>query len=688
MKINLFKKSSAFVSALSITLGLGAIALFNSGITDSMANETANDISTTTQQKNYVLEDPSIYGSEDEAIYGYLQTKAYGEFTKFSSLKVYLTEDEQTLYDGIVTKVKEVAEGNLETTAFTIPLTYTYEEAGLTNLGSNEDQQTAFSNFVSAKWSAISIGNLYDALLADNPYIFYWHDKTSGISYGCGSSGDGYTVTLNISVKFSPAADYKASAEYTVDTAKTLATKTAGETAAIIANEYSDRSTYDMLYGFKNEICNLVDYNYDAIADDYNIETDGINPWQLIYVFDGDSNTNVVCEGYSKAFMYLCQLAGFDECYLITGVMTSSTGSGNHMWNHVIVDEKSYLVDITNCDAGTSGAPDQLFMKAATKNSESSYSINTTSSTIQYDYDTTVTVIPAKVLSLSSTSYVEPAQDVSLTGRSLTLDGKIGINFYMELSNAVTADENAYMQFTLPNGAIEKINVNTAYSDKDGCYKFTCYVAAKEMTCDVKAQIVTSLGNIGNEYSYCVKDYANYILAHGDSYEAVIPVINSMLNYGGYTQTYFNYNADNLANAGVKTTVNTNADLSSFNILNRTGEQEGITCVGASLLLETDTTIRYYFKVDGGIDVSEYGFKATTGPFDSNYYCEVKGIAAHKLGEANVLTIGGLMVTYSPMNYSYTVTTSTSYSASLKNLCYAMYEYYEAAKTYYNSANA
>ena len=33
----------------------------------------------------------------------------------------------------------------------------------------------------------------------------------------------------------------------------------------------------------------------------------------------------------------------------------------------------------------------------------------------------------------------------------------IGVNFYMELSNKIIADKDAYMQFTLPNGTITKV---------------------------------------------------------------------------------------------------------------------------------------------------------------------------------------------------------------------------------------
>ena len=39
----------------------------------------------------------------------------------------------------------------------------------------------------------------------------------------------------------------------------------------------------------------------------------------------------------------------------------------------------------------------------------------------------------------------------NLQGYTLTLDGSIGVNFYMDLSNEFAADD-AYMEFSLPNG--------------------------------------------------------------------------------------------------------------------------------------------------------------------------------------------------------------------------------------------
>ena len=97
----------------------------------------------------------------------------------------------------------------------------------------------------------------------------------------------------------------------------------------MIVKEFQDFTETEKLYGYKETICYLTSYNDDVTeADEYG------DPWQLIYVFDGDDSTNVVCEGYSKAFQYLCDLSDI-TCYTVTGMMDGGTGEGPHMWNVV-----------------------------------------------------------------------------------------------------------------------------------------------------------------------------------------------------------------------------------------------------------------------------------------------------------------------------------------------------------------
>ncbi len=212
---------------------------------------------------------------------------------------------------------------------------------------------------------------ILNALLADCPYELYWFDKTEGCSYElfyASSYGGGeYSLYVNdtITLTMAVSSDYAASGSNTVESGRVLSASTAIQNAKSIvkASASTGDSVYNRLDGYRNSICEAVDYN-DAAAGGSVPYGD---PWQLIYVFDEDPETNVVCEGYSKAFKYLFDLSEFGgdyDCVLATGWMYD----GAHMWNLVrMEDGNNYLVDVTNCDSGSIGAPDKLFM--ATMNS-------------------------------------------------------------------------------------------------------------------------------------------------------------------------------------------------------------------------------------------------------------------------------------------------------------------------------
>ena len=107
------------------------------------------------------------------------------------------------------------------------------------------------------------------------------------------------------------------------------------------------------------------------------------NPWQLIWVFDGDPETNVECEGYAKAFSYLAQLSRFNssrvEVKLVSGFIDpEKTASSSYMWNwdwNVVRmdDGVNYLVDLTGCDLA---GDDRFFLKGATGSVAEGYTCN------------------------------------------------------------------------------------------------------------------------------------------------------------------------------------------------------------------------------------------------------------------------------------------------------------------------
>ena len=223
-----------------------------------------------------------------------------------------------------------------------------------------------------------SANKVWQALLADLPYALYWHDKTVGIGYSY-IPDNGWK---NITFKFAVAAEFRGDSLYTTNIPNVPAAVAAAK-QVVSANR--GRSDYDKLQAYRQYICDQVSYNFSI-----NKDTAYGNPWQLLWVFDGNASTNVVCEGYAKAFKYLCDLTeesngwiGSVETLDVTGTMDG----GRHMWNVVRINGTNYLADVTNCDQGMVGYPTELFLCGIQTKGSSMYHQGTETTYI-YDTDT------------------------------------------------------------------------------------------------------------------------------------------------------------------------------------------------------------------------------------------------------------------------------------------------------------
>ena len=321
-----------------------------------------------------------------------------------------LNENTQKLCNALIPKLEAVANGSITDTKFVLKVAdlglekyrYSVEELGIDPDTVYDPQTHSFistDGLASALMSTINFqfDLLIKALLADCPYTLYWYDKTVGTPYGYsysyGVSNGQPWVSLGeeITYQFPVSKDYRpeGSDQYTVDPAYPSRVQNAGRNIQTILATHASEGDYTKLDNYKTEICNLVEYNHNA-ADDNNNVAYG-DPWQLVFVFDGDSTTNVVCEGYSKAFKYLCDRSAFTggtRCITVSGIMQSGNTSGGHMWNIVYMpDDRYYLVDITNCDGNSIGSPDKLFLKGwASHPSDAVYVFNCTGSNVYYTY--------------------------------------------------------------------------------------------------------------------------------------------------------------------------------------------------------------------------------------------------------------------------------------------------------------
>ena len=329
----------------------------------------------------------------------YIDSQLFGETLLFGTMAGDRLEGlDGLIYDYLRERIREVAGGTRFDTEFEIPLSYlgledvwySAEDLGVSVIWDEGGFQEGSYEKTLEKVSHDRDG-IIQALLYDCPYDLYWFDKAiwarespfqTDVRMMDGEMKVGFS--RGPVFRFTVAGEYAADT-YAVDPGTTGAVKTALANIKSIVERYASLSDYEKLVGYKNEICSLTSYNKAAL--------EGLpygNPWQLIWVFDGDADTNVVCEGYAKAFQYLFDLSGFSPnltCISVEGVMATPTGGGKHMWNVVGVEDANYLVDVTNCDEGSVGADDKLFMVGYDHLEEDWYGYDCGKGTVYYYYD-------------------------------------------------------------------------------------------------------------------------------------------------------------------------------------------------------------------------------------------------------------------------------------------------------------
>ena len=288
-----------------------------------------------------------------------------------------------------------------------------------------------------------------------------------------------------------------------------------------------------------------------------------------------------------------------------------------------------------------------------------------------------------------------------LAGYSLSLTGNIGVNFYMELSDQIIADKDAYMQFTLPNGTVTKVLVseaqtNTTINAEKTYYRFPCEVASYEMTQDIKAQMFDGNGKCGKEYTYTVRDYAQYLIDHVDLYQDAYPFAVAMLNYGACSQKYFNKAVDELANKYLNGDELEIPDRFGGYIDNyvATKAENGVLgqFAGLSMVLRSETTLNIFYEPKEGIDVSKLNFivdgKEITPVKRGQYYIlSLENIKANELGNSKKFTVtdgtNTLSGDYCAMMYCYQVLQAQegTYEDALVTLVKAFSDYAYTAQS-------
>ena len=673
-----------------------------------------------------------------------------------------LTGQDRVIYDALKAAALEIADGQRDSTIVEIPLSelgidagkqYTAEDLGLDyiyrRVNGTGEWNPAIEDAVNSMLSFDS-REIFRRLWADCPYEMYWQKGgySFPVSLGCskrasgsGDSWSGFVVIEESPVTFSMCVEQKyrqdQDDEYSVDTSKTGAACSAAWFARSIVNDADNAglSDYDRLVYYKDRICDEVVYNEEARQNSETYPDRG--PWALIYVFDQDPDTNVVCEGYSEAFQYLCGLTEFQskkiQVYSVSGMFGGGTGAGPHKWNIVHMDDGfNYLADVTNSDEGTVGWDGRLFLKGMEGNvydgyvlsweeyqeeveeEDGTYVYTYPAGSVDYAYDQeTRALFTDEELTLSSRDYVVPGslppgppaptvdEIVSIEEVYLYLTDKIEMRFCAKVEGNIEQDD--YITFICAGRTVTQ-TVSEAETDSDGRLVFSLELAARQMT-DQVTYFMTVDGTAGTSGQYSVRSYADTIL-NGTGMRDLKGLLRAMLNYGSYTQLYAGYRTDSLAAEGLYTdetdpVLNMEGpDLTDFAYTYKLNiKTDGLTIGKASLLLGTDLSLRLYYEPGEGKTDKSYsivladrsGLEPVLGYDDTigMYYADIEHITPTHIGDMFKLDFyaedgqaadtPAASVTFSPLSYCKGVLESNSSSDELVNLCRALYVYWQTA---------
>lgn len=413
-----------------------------------------------------VIPDQDLLPDNDELFAGYAWKAFYPEAFDDSATYGTIGADKLTglnlaFYNALKTKLQAVAAGTETSTTFAFTateississLTWTKAQLGITgdllqDTGDKDENHKpiyalteAAKTAIATKFEeAVNTSLILDYLMVDCPYELYWFDKTTtgGMYTGYSMSATDtqasipkVTFTFKVAQAYQ-ATSYNANAPAT-DGTKTSATSTAVTNARDIVTTNASKDDQAKLTAYKEEICKLVSYNTSAAGDN---STPYGDPWQLIHVFDHkstDSEKQVVCEGYSKAFQYLCDLSTFTsgtKCYTVTGTMSGGTGEGGgHMWNVVNLNSRNLMADITNSDTGSAGVSGELFLTAVapTDPTGKTHVFTASDKAITYIYDESVEEMYGSYLKLNpppkavTPDMIGSIAAVTYTGSALT----------------------------------------------------------------------------------------------------------------------------------------------------------------------------------------------------------------------------------------------------------------------------
>ena len=251
----------------------------------------------------------------------------------------------------------------------------------------------------------------------------------------------------------------------------------------------------------------------------------------------------------------------------------------------------------------------------------------------------------------------EMQAEVTLEGYSLSLSNQIGVNFYYSMNELAESEKVSVMV----NGETLSLTKNSL-----GDYVGTYYLPIKNITDTLNAVV-----NINDEEydsnTYTISQYADYILENYEVGSNEYTIVKSLLTYGYYAATYFDYNTSSLESIVDQIQTLNIKDFSEFKYT-LLDSNDSVSFIGARLVLKSLPQLKLYFKGNDDFYVDEQ--KVTT--ITEGNYTVITIDNVSDLYTPYTITTDNFRLDYSVASYGYCAS-----SKELSNLLYAMFAYYD-----------
>ncbi len=301
-------------------------------------------------------------------------------------------------------------------------------------------------------------------------------------------------------------------------------------------------------------------------------------------------------------------------------------------------------------------------------------------------------------------------KEPSFATQNLVLSGKIGLTFNMDLPEADNLDyTDSYMSFTIPHGTItERVDFDPNRKNRSATlYQFTCYVSTIQMAEPITATFHYKKDGASAEISkiYAVEEYfTSFDTQDADDpaqfSDQIKTLVKATADYGYFVQHYLGEHNTWTLGTDFKEftkryTESYSIDASVLDgkeIVRLNNAVDEIDKITYTLVLDSDTTIRVYFKLktnysgkfEAKLDSADY----TAEKIGTRFAVEINNIAAHELCNSHHIEVttekGSAAVDVSALSYVCSMLAGYPGDATAQNAAWAIYSYAKAAEDLLN----